>query len=104
MPHKKGHKKNYNSYTFRNQSVDRITSPTRAERKAKRDSIMKVAKKNVEKKRGNARPDVVFREARRIAMEDRIKNTPAGQRRARQREIAKDKLKRRKQIGQRRIK
>ncbi len=89
-------KKDYNSYTFRNRAVDRITGPTRDERKAKRDSIMKVAKKNVEKKRGNARPDVVFREARRITMEDRIKNTPAGQRLARRREIAKAKLKRRK--------
>ena len=86
MPHKKGHlkkAKDYNSYTFKNQSVDRITSPTRAERKAKRDSIMKVAKKNVEKRRGNygnARHDVVIREAKRITMEDKIKNTPAGQR------------------------
>ncbi len=86
MPHKKGHlkkAKDYNSYTFKNQSVDRITSPTRAERKAKRDSIMKVAKKYVEKRPGNygnARPDVVIREAKRITMEDKIKNTPAGQR------------------------
>ena len=86
MPHKKGHlkkEKDYNSYTFKNQSVDRITSPTRAERKAKRDSIMKVAKKNVEKRPGNygnARPDVVIREAKKITMEDKIKNTPAGQR------------------------
>jgi hypothetical protein len=77
-------KKDYNSYTFRNRSVDRITGPTKAEKKkAKRDSIMKVAKKNVEKrsgKYGKARPDVVIREAKRITMEDRIKNTPAGQR------------------------
>ena len=83
MPHKKGHKKNYNSYTFRNQSVDRITSPTRAERKAKRDSIMKVAKKNVESgsgKYGKATPSRVIQEAKRITMEDKIKNTPAGQR------------------------
>ena len=37
---------------------------------------MKVAKKNVEKRRGNygnARPDVVIREAKRITMEDKIK-------------------------------
>ena len=76
-------KKNYNSYTFRNRSVDRITGPTRAEKKAKRDSIMKVARKNVESGRskyGKATPERVVREAKRIIMEDRIKNTPGGQR------------------------
>jgi hypothetical protein len=102
MPHKKGHKKNYNSYTFRNQSVDRITSPTRAERKAKRDSIMKVAKKNVEKRRGNygnSRPDVVIREAKRITMEDRLKNTQAGQRFARRQPRGQALLTRKKRIN-----
>ena len=99
MSHKKGHKKNYNSYTFRNNSVDRITGPTRAEKIAKRDSIMKVAKKNVERragKYGNARADVVIREAKRIKMEDKIKNTPAGQRFAKR---VKDRLKRKKRIN-----
>ena len=89
-------KKDYNSYNFRNRAVDRITGLTRAEKKAKRDSIMKVAKKNVEKRSGNygnARPDVVIREAKRITMEDRIKNTPAGQRFARR---AKSRLTRKK--------
>tara|TARA_R100001369_G_scaffold63204_1_gene90150 strand:+ start:492 stop:794 length:303 start_codon:yes stop_codon:yes gene_type:complete len=99
MPHKKGHKKNYNSYSFRNQSVDRITGPTRTEKIAKRDSIMKVAKKNIQKRHGNygnVRPDVVIREAKRITMEDRIKNTPAGQRFARR---ANPRLTRKKRIN-----
>ena len=99
MPHKKGHKKNYNSYSFKNQSVDRITGPTRAEKIAKRDSIMKVAKKNVEKRSGNygnARPDGVIREAKRTTTEDRIKNTPAGQRVARR---AKSRITRKKRIN-----
>ncbi len=93
MPHKKGHKKNYNSYTFRNRSVDRITGPTKAERKAKRDSIMKVAKKNVERRSGPLNPERVIREAKRITMEDKIKNTPAGQRFAK---TTKDRLAKRK--------
>jgi len=96
MPHKKGHKKNYNSYSFRNQSVDRITGPTRAEKIAKRDSIMKVAKKNVERRGGPLNPERVIREAKRITMEDRIKNTPAGQRFARR---AKSRLTRKKRIN-----
>ena len=82
MPHKKGHKKNYNSYTFKNRSVDRITGPTRAEKKAKRDSITKVALKNVKEKSkyGRVTPGRVIQEVKRIEMKDKIKNTPAGQR------------------------
>ena len=78
-------KKDYNSYTFRNRSVDRITGPTKAEKKAKRDSIMKVARKNVKEKSldGRVTPERVVREAKRIMMKDKIKNTPAGQRFAR---------------------
>ena len=75
--------KNYNSYTFKNKSVDRITGPTKAEKQAKRDSIMKVALKNVESRKSKYRPatpDRVIREAKRITMEDRLKNTPGGQR------------------------
>jgi len=75
-------KKDYNSYTFKNKSVDRITGPTKAEKKAKRDSIMKVAKKNVKKKSkdGRVTPGRVIQEVKRIEMKDKIKNTPAGQR------------------------
>ena len=74
--------KNYNSYTFRNKSVDRITGPTRAEKKAKRDSITKVARKNVKEKSldGRVTPGRVIQEVKRIEMKDKIKNTPAGQR------------------------
>ena len=75
-------KKNYNSYTFRNKSVDRITGPTRAEKKAKRDSITKVARKNVKEKSldGRVTPKRVIQEVKRLEMKDKIKNTPAGQR------------------------
>ena len=75
-------KKNYNSYTFRNKSVDRITGPTRAEKKAKRDSITKVARKNVKEKSkdGRVTPGRVIQEVKRIEMKEKIKNTPAGQR------------------------
>jgi len=75
-------KKDYNSYTFRNRSVDRITGPTRAEKKAKRDSITKVARKNVKEKSkdGRVTPGRVIQEVKRIEMKDKIKNTPAGQR------------------------
>lgn len=75
-------KKNYNSYTFRNRSVDRITGPTRAEKKAKRDSITKVARKNVKEKSkdGRVTPGRVIQEVKRIEMKEKIKNTPAGQR------------------------
>ena len=75
-------KKNYNSYTFKNRSVDRITGPTRAEKKAKRDSITKVARKNVKEKSkdGRVTPGRVIQEVKRIEMKEKIKNTPAGQR------------------------